>query len=164
MPSMPTATELAVADPALVTPAWLSRFAEAAPAAQPLTPASAAAWQVPDQIVRGLHMQVRDGIGEAVIRLTPEHLGEVVVEMKVQQDGVVAFLKADTPIVRAWIAGHRDDLERGLADAGLRLDRLVVSDRESGRDRDDGQAPGDERPRRRARHPSTGAPRFEIVV
>jgi flagellar hook-length control protein FliK len=163
-----TTDVLPTADGAQAAGAWMARLAEASAttpgATATLTTATAQAWGVPDQIVRGLQLQMRNGTGEAVIRLHPEHLGEIVVEMKVERDGVVATLKSDTPAVRAWMAAHRDDLEAGLADSGLRLDDLRVSDREAGRDRRERQQ-DDEAPRRRARRATTdtGA-RFEVVV
>jgi flagellar hook-length control protein FliK len=147
--------------------AWTTRLTQAAAApaenTTALTSAAAEAWGVPDQIVRGLHLQVRNGAGEAVIRLHPEHLGEVVVEMRVEQERVVATLKSDTPAVRAWIAAHRDDLEAGLADAGLRLDELRVSERESGQQRREPPQES-ETPKRRPRRAAGNGARFEILA
>jgi len=142
---------------------FLSRLTQSAAGIPALSPASAAEWGVPGQIVRGLQMQMRGGVGEAVIRLTPEHLGEILVQLTVAREGVVATLKTDTPAVRAWIAAHRDDLEAGLADVGLRLDDLRVSEREAGSDRGSQQPPDDTRRRRPRRQPDTAA-RFEVVV
>jgi flagellar hook-length control protein FliK len=157
----------ALAGSAQVASAWIARFTEATPSVPadgaPLTTATAQAWGVPNQIVRGLQMQMRNGVGEAVIRLHPEDLGEIVVEMKVEREGVVATLKSDTPAVRAWIAAHRDDLEAGLADSGLRLDDLRVSDREAGQGRQERQAEEDA-PKRRPRRATETDARFEIRV
>jgi flagellar hook-length control protein FliK len=118
---------------------------------------------VNDQIVRGMQLQMKGTVGEARITLAPEHLGEVVVEMRVEKDGVVATLRADTPAVRGWLATHQDDLRAGLADVGLRLDDLQVSERDSQRGRQ--QPPAEQQPHtpRRARRTSTGEmPRFEV--
>jgi flagellar hook-length control protein FliK len=118
---------------------------------------------VTDQIVRGMQLQMKGNVGEARITLAPEHLGEVVVEMRVEKDGVVATLRADTPAVRGWLATHQDDLRAGLADVGLRLDDLQVSERDSQRGRQ--QPPAEQQPQtpRRARRTSTGElPRFEV--
>jgi len=119
--------------------------------------------EVTDQIVRGMQLQVKGNVGEARITLAPEHLGEVVVEMRVEKDGVVATLRADTPAVRGWIATHQDDLRAGLADVGLRLDDLQVSERDSQRGRQ--HSPADQQPQtpRRPRRTSAGElPRFEV--
>ena len=118
---------------------------------------------VTDQIVRGMQLQMKGNVGEARITLAPEHLGEVVVEMRVEKDGVVATLRADTPAVRGWLATHQDDLRAGLADVGLRLDDLQVSERDSQRGRQ--QPPAEQQPQtpRRSRRTSTGElPRFEV--
>jgi flagellar hook-length control protein FliK len=116
---------------------------------------------VDEQVIRGIQLQMRDGGGEARIHLRPEHLGDVVVEMRVERDGVVATLRADTPAVRGWLATHQDDLRAGLADVGLHLERLTVSDREAPQDqrRDPAQ---DEAPRRRRREQPAASGRFEI--
>jgi flagellar hook-length control protein FliK len=118
---------------------------------------------VNDQVIRGIQLQVRDGGGDARIHLRPEHLGDVVVELRVERDGVVATLRADTPVVRSWLAGHQDDLRAGLADVGLHLEQLTVSDREAPQEqrRDPSQ---DEPPRRRHREQVAGSGRFEIEV
>ncbi len=115
---------------------------------------------VDEQIIRGIQLQMRDGGGEARIHLRPEHLGDVVVEMRVERDGVVATLRADTAAVRGWIATHQDDLRAGLADVGLHLERLTVSDREAPQDQRRDR-PQDEAPRRRRQAPA-GSGRFEI--
>jgi flagellar hook-length control protein FliK len=122
---------------------------------------SAAMAAVDEQVIRGIQLQMRDGGGDARIHLRPEHLGDVVVEMRVERDGVVATLRADTPAVRGWLASHQDDLRAGLADVGLHLERLTVSDREAPQEqrRDPSQ---DEAPRRRRREQVADGRRFEI--
>jgi flagellar hook-length control protein FliK len=131
-------------------------------AAPAVSPAAAMA-SVDEQVIRGIQLQMRDGGGEARIHLRPEHLGDVVVEMRVERDGVVATLRADTPAVRGWLASHQDDLRAGLADVGLHLEHLTVSDREAPQDqrRDPAQ---DEAPRRQRREQVAGGGRFEVDV
>jgi hypothetical protein len=123
-----------------------------------LPPAHGAAVQ--QQVVRGMFLQVRQGGGAARIRLSPEHLGEVVVEMRVHGDRVTATLRADTATVRAWIARHESDLRAGLADVGLQLDELQVREREE-QPRDGHETP-EPRPRRRPRAQAGDQPRFEV--
>jgi len=150
-----------VVAPADVRQAFERMVREVTSAGPTLDASSGAA--VTDQIVRSMQLQVKGNVGEARITLAPEHLGEVVVEMRVEKDGVVATLRADTPAVRGWLATHQDDLRAGLADVGLRLDDLQVSERDSQRGRQ--QAPADQQPQtpRRARRTSAGdLPRFEV--
>ena len=130
-------------------------LAGGSPEAAPSVPATVA-----PQIVRAVHMQVAQGGGEMTLTLRPEHLGTVTLEVKVEQQRVVATLTADAPAVRGWIAAHEQDLRAGLADLGLQLDELVVKD--DGRGRDDAR----ERPtpeRRRQAEPEDGA-EFEVPL
>ncbi len=155
------ASATAVVAPAELRQAFERMVREVTSTGPTLDASSGAA--VTDQIVRGMQLQVKGNVGEARITLAPEHLGEVVVEMRVEKDGVVATLRADTPAVRGWIATHQDDLRAGLADVGLRLDDLQVSERDSHRGRQ--QPPADQQPQtpRRPRRTSAGElPRFEV--
>ena len=155
------ASATAVVAPAELRQAFERMVREVTSAGPTLDASSGAA--VTDQIVRGMQLQVKGNVGEARITLAPEHLGEVVVEMRVEKDGVVATLRADTPAVRGWIATHQDDLRAGLADVGLRLDDLQVSERDSQRGRQ--QPSADQQPQtpRRPRRTSAGElPRFEV--
>jgi flagellar hook-length control protein FliK len=149
---------------AIESQASFARFIDGAASLQAPAPGSPATMAtVDEQVIRGIQLQMRDGGGEVRIHLRPEHLGDVVVEMRVERDGVVATLRADTPAVRGWLAGHQDDLRAGLADVGLHLERLTVSDREAPQEqpRDPAQ---DEAPRRRRREQLAGSGRFEVEV
>jgi flagellar hook-length control protein FliK len=120
---------------------------------------------VTGQVVKAVALAWRDGVGEARIRLTPEHLGEVLVTMKVDRGQVVAQIVAETPAARAWIESHQQDLRDGLLAQGLQLDRLVVT--ADGQRQQQPNDDGAERQRRaRPRPPRGGNPaaRFELVV
>jgi flagellar hook-length control protein FliK len=94
--------------------------------------------EVIPQIVKAMRTQVRDGIGEAQIRLKPEHLGEVRIELKVDGDRVSAVLHVERPEVRQAIESQSQALRSGLAAQGLKLDDLQVKPGESARyDRQD---------------------------
>lgn len=84
---------------------------------------------VPQQIVQSIRMQAIDGGSEAVLRLRPEYLGEVVVAVKVEQGSVTAALQADTPAVRQWVERNESMLRQGLAEHGLQLERLTVTEK-----------------------------------
>lgn len=152
----------ALAPAATPTPVF-ARYLESTPTlGAPLTPSAAAAWHVPEQIIRQMQLQWTDGTGRATLRLNPEHLGEVVVEMRVENGGVTATLRAETPAVRAWIESHRQDLATGLAVSGLRLDDLRVDTRDDARE--GRREPQGEAPRRRSRQqpPPRNGMRFEV--
>jgi hypothetical protein len=140
-------------------------FATALDHAAPLAGGShAAASHVPTtvgpQIVRAVQMQVVQGGGEMTLTLSPEHLGTVTLEVKVEQQRVVATLTADMPAVRGWVAAHEQDLKAGLADLGLQLDELVVKDDDRRRD-DPRERPTPER--RREAEPEDDAA-FEVPL
>jgi hypothetical protein len=141
-------------------------IAETASAAEPAlvsgvgsSETSAADSPMARQVVRAISLAWHDNVGEAKVRLTPEHLGEVTVSLKVERGGVTALLQADTPAAREWIQAHEQDLRRGLEAQGLRLDALVVTPDGSSERRQDQPR----RPQRRVRQ-AADAPRFEIEV
>jgi flagellar hook-length control protein FliK len=109
-------------------------------------------------------MQVNAGGGELKLTLTPEHLGEVTIQVKVTDQHVTATLASDTPEVRQWMTAHQDDLKRGLTGLGLTLDEVVVKD-DGKREESRQQAPEDrQRPPRRAPEPAESDKVFEVVV
>jgi flagellar hook-length control protein FliK len=116
------------------------------------------------QLVQSLRLQFRDGIGEAVLKLKPEHLGSVAISLRVENGGLKANVQADLPAVRQWLESQQDTLRSALAEHGLRLDRFEVEP-----DGQRGSSPEsrDERaPRKRQARRSTHSeqPVFEVVV
>jgi flagellar hook-length control protein FliK len=89
----------------------------------------AAETHLPQQIVQSIRLQAMDGGGEAVLRLRPEYLGEVVIAVKVEQGAVIAALQADTPAVRQWAERNEAVLRQSLAEQGLQLERLTVTEK-----------------------------------
>jgi flagellar hook-length control protein FliK len=88
---------------------------------------TAAAIELPAQVVQSIRMQAINGGGEAVVRLNPEYLGELVVAVKVEQGAVSAALQSDVPAVRKWVEANEGSLRQALAEHGLQLERLTVS-------------------------------------
>jgi flagellar hook-length control protein FliK len=80
-----------------------------------------------DQIVRAVRLQWRDGVGEARLTLQPEHLGQVVISLRVEQGAVSAVLRAENAAAADWIRLHQTDLKASLAQQGLGLDSLEVT-------------------------------------
>jgi hypothetical protein len=121
---------------------------------------------VTGQIVQSLRMQFRDGIGEAVLKLKPEHLGSVSISLKVENGGLKANVQAEMPAVRQWLESQQDTLRNALADHGLRLDQFEVEP-DSQRQSHPDQTPDEPTPRRRQqarRLPPAEQPVFEVVV
>ena len=112
-------------------------------------------------IVQSVRVQIRQGGGEAHIRLNPAHLGELSVLVKVDGTGVSATLRAESPLVRSWLESHQDELKAALKEQGLSLDDLVIdADGRSGQQADaQAQQQRHEPPRR----PATGL-QFEVLI
>jgi flagellar hook-length control protein FliK len=126
---------------------------------------------VPAQIVQSIRLQAINGGGEAIIRLNPDYLGEVVVAVKVEQGTVTAALQAETPAVRQWVERNEPVLRQALAEQGLQLDKLTVAEKasETERDGDHEDAREDAReesPRQqpRRRRPQSDEATFEVTV
>lgn len=113
---------------------------------------------VVQQVVQAMHLQWRDGLGEARIVLTPPELGHLRVTLKVADGAVRAAVHAAAADVAGWIESQRDQLKSALADAGLQLEELVVDadGRQEHAARDQQHAP---RPPRRWR---TGGRTFDL--
>ncbi|HEX7085467.1 MAG TPA: flagellar hook-length control protein FliK [Vicinamibacterales bacterium] len=124
-------------------------------------PSEAELSTVGPQLIRTLHMQVREGGGQVRLTLSPEHLGTVTVDLRVDGRQVTAVLGADTAAVRGWLTAHEQDLRTGLSELGLTLEELVVRDEDTQRERQ--QAREHERPRAPKRR-SGAEPVFEIRV
>jgi flagellar hook-length control protein FliK len=115
------------------------------------------------QFVQTMRVQFRDGIGDAVLRLRPEHLGEVSISLRVENGSVAATVNADAAVVRQWLESNQASLRQSLSEQGLHLDRFVVQrDPEERKSRED--QPSRQQQQRRRRNASADTPRFEITV
>nr|MCU0256996.1 flagellar hook-length control protein FliK [Vicinamibacterales bacterium] len=138
--------------------AWLA--SAAAPSEAPGAAGADEAPDVPAQVVKAIHLQWRDGLGEARVQLRPEHLGAVTVSLRVEQGHVVASVRADSPVAAEIIRARQPELQAALTAQGLELDDFVVTlDPDDRRDRPAYQ-PEPPRPPRRG---EPGA-RFEVIA
>ena len=117
------------------------------------------------QLVQTMRMQFRDGIGDAVVRLRPEHLGEVSISLRVDQQSVSATVHAEVAAVRQWLESQEASLRSGLAEQGLHLEKFVVREdpQQNQQQADHEEAQRRNRQARRQRD-TEGEPRFEITV
>jgi len=134
---------------------------------------AAAAAELPAQVVQSIRLQAAGAGGEAIVRLRPDYLGELVVAVKVENGAVTAALQSDTPAVRRWVEANEATLRQGLAEHGLQLDRLTVTgdepttgtserhDRRHDRSPEDEESPQPESRRRRQQDPDAT---FEVIV
>jgi flagellar hook-length control protein FliK len=115
------------------------------------------------QIVQSMRMQFRDGIGEAVLRLKPEHLGAVSISLRVENGGLKANVQADMPAVRQWLESQQDTLRSALAEHGLRLDRFDVEP-DAQRQQADDEGRREQSRKRQLQKREAEQPVFEVVV
>jgi flagellar hook-length control protein FliK len=115
------------------------------------------------QLVQSMRMQFRDGIGEAVLKLKPEHLGSVSISLRVENGGLKANVQADMPAVRQWLESQQDTLRSALSEHGLRLDRFDVEP-DAQRQPADDQGQREQSRKRQAQKREVEQPVFEVVV
>lgn len=118
---------------------------------------------VTHQIVQSLRTQVRGGVSQAIVRLTPEHLGEVTIAIRVERGVVDAAVTAAVPAVREWLESQESVVRQHLEEQGLSLARLRV---DADGSRREGEQPGarDQAPPRRWRPAANPTARFDVVV
>jgi hypothetical protein len=79
------------------------------------------------QIARGLSAAVRQRGGTVTLRLSPESLGLVRVEVRVAEGQVRVRMEANTDSARRLLGDHLAALRQALEDQGLRVDRIEVA-------------------------------------
>ena len=125
--------------------------------------------QVRTPIVDAIRFQADNGNGQVRLRLNPEFLGDVSVDVRVNGGSVVASVHASSADVREWLRTNEAVLRQTLADQGLHLERLVIAeeDAQPGKEHPDQQREGASDQQRewerRSRRPrDTGT--FEVVL
>jgi flagellar hook-length control protein FliK len=115
------------------------------------------------QIVQSIRLHAVQGTTEARVQLKPEHLGNLHITLKVEQNQVTATIQADVAAVRQWIESHEASLRQSLSEQGLHLAKLVVHEDEQQTSKDE---QGGDRPRRQPRRRSwrDQEPTFEVLV
>src|SRR5262245_56207258 len=142
-----------------------SSVASSAPASAPSVVAVPEEAGVVSSIVQTLRLQMRDGVGTAVVHLEPEYLGAVSISLRVENGVVTATMQAENPQVRGWMEANASMLRDSLASQGLTLDQLIVTDdriaddSSSNRQEHEQEQPARQRPRR-----DDDATTFEVVV
>jgi flagellar hook-length control protein FliK len=145
--------------------------ASATPAVTPTetaAPANAAApdAQNIDRLVQSMHVNAKSGVMEATVRLRPDYLGDVTIELRVDGTGVSAVVRAESASVRQWLESHEQTIRSGLAEHGLELTRFIVDPDGQPQSQQDTQPDRDEQRRAafRRRQQEGSSQRFEITV
>ena len=79
-----------------------------------------------DQIHRGLAKALQNRDGEITVRLRPENLGLVKVQIRVENSHVTASLEATSKQARELLSQNIVTLERALEARGMIVDRIVI--------------------------------------
>ncbi len=83
---------------------------------------------VVDQVLQGIRMNtLSDGSQTVRMRLVPESLGSVTVNLQVQGNSVNATMTAQNTDVRDALLANQQMLTRSLADAGLKLSGFTIN-------------------------------------
>lgn len=164
---MPAVQSIRGAPTGLEVQAAFSQARALSPAIRVEAPAISNEAGVARAIVQGMRLQWRAGVGEAVVQLDPKYLGVVSIALKVDNGVVTATLRADDPGVRSWMEANELLLRQGLADHGLSLARLVVSEPQQTKEQEFQEGrPQQERqtPHRKFARPNAESSTFEVVV
>lgn len=119
------------------------------------------------QIVQSLRLQWAQGGGDALIKLDPQHFGELRIALKVERGQVSARLEAEAPVVREWLQTNQAALKGALAEQNLTLERLEVTAPRESRDADRRQAGRDDQSgarQQQRRRRASGGELFEVVA
>ena len=154
-PAMPIAQAVATFDSTLKT------ASTAAPAPAPLPNQDG----VVSSIVQTMRLQMRDGVGTAIVNLEPDYLGAVSIALRVENGTVTATMHAENPQVRAWMEANEGVLRESLAGQGLSLDRLLVTDERIADERSAGRRHRQEQEQHARQRPRRDdASTFEVIV
>lgn len=81
-----------------------------------------------EQVVKSMSMRTQsDGTSQLSVRLVPEHLGSVTLNLKVDGSNVSATAVAQNADVRNALVAHQQTLARSLAESGLKLTSFNVN-------------------------------------
>jgi len=81
---------------------------------------------VVDQVVKGLALKVQGELSEVRIRLEPESLGEVVVNMRMENGKLQAQIDVSQAGVKGVLDGNLGQLRQTLSTRGIEVQRLDV--------------------------------------
>jgi flagellar hook-length control protein FliK len=116
-------------------------------------------------IVQAMRLQMRDGVGTAVVHLEPDYLGSVSIALRVENGVVTASFHAENPQVRAWMEANAPMLRESLAGQGLSLDHLLVTGERIADEQSSGRRQQQEQEQQARQRPRRDdATTFEVVV
>ena len=79
-----------------------------------------------DRLSRSVQFQMRTGSGSIKIKLVPENLGSLKIELQVVKEGVKVVLLTDTPKAQGAVQGELNNLRQALEQQGLNIQEIEV--------------------------------------
>ncbi|AJF07594.1 flagellar hook-length control protein FliK [Geoalkalibacter subterraneus] len=83
--------------------------------------------QLLDQVARSINLQANGDRSQMTLRLHPEELGELRLELVMEKGGIKAHIHAQTAQVQEVLERHMPRLREAFAQQGLQLDDVEVS-------------------------------------
>jgi len=83
--------------------------------------------QLLDQVARSINLQANGDRSQMTLRLHPEELGELKLELVMEKGGIKAHIQAQTAQVQEVLERHMPRLREAFAQQGLQLDDVEVS-------------------------------------
>lgn len=80
----------------------------------------------PEEIVKQIHLRLKEGVSEVRLSLRPREVGEVTVVMEARGESVRVSFTAHTESARQALANGSGDLTNALQDLGWRVEHLSV--------------------------------------
>lgn len=106
----------------------------------PLTPELSKS--IIDQIAKEMTFRMKDSMSEIRVSLKPESLGEVVVNMQMEESKITAQINVDQSNVKAAVESQLPQLKQTLAERGIEIHRIdvLVADQSLARESRDQQS------------------------
>ncbi len=102
------------------------RQTEPHPLHAPLSLPPEAARNVVDQVIKGLMVHVGVDVQEMRLTLKPESLGEVLLQVRMEEGKMQAQIEVAQPAVKAAVEGQMADLRQALSARGIEVQNITV--------------------------------------
>ena len=111
---------------------------------------------LPGELAQQLHLMQQEGVKTMRLRLMPEHLGEIHIEIHGHGDTMRVRMVSANPAVRDALESQMGDLRQALQKQGLSLDTVTVDAGPGHEERPQRHDPGHRSPRSSATPPPGG--------
>lgn len=111
---------------------------------------------LPGELAQQLHLMQQEGVKTMRLRLMPEHLGEIHIEIQGHGDTMRVRMVSANPAVRDALESQMGDLRQALQKQGLSLDTVTVDAGPGREERPQRQEPGERSPRMSTSTPPGG--------